>query len=208
MDELTPKLETDEYIVLKGQSEPKGTFIDGNFTNLVYSLFGIFCMTKLCIIKFCGITFFSKVISLIFFICIYALYVFILHRICLKSDKYQYYWITNKNFYYKNHYSSSRLHTDNIQKIRLSDIYECKSSSRFFDLLFHSKSLTIKYNTAHSPADVKFDDQCEQLLKNPQMQKLLNNAIKSAGYMKVEIRHLEDCESVIAAINAKGELPL
>ena len=40
------------------------------------------------------------------------------------------------------------------------------------------------------------------------MQKLLNNAIKSAGYMKVEIRHLEDCESVIAAINAKGELPL
>ena len=130
------------------------------------------------------------------------MYVFILHRICLKSGKYQYYWITNKNFYYKNHYSSSRLHTDNIQKIRLSDIYECKSSSRFFDLLFHSKSLTIKYNTAHSPADVKFDDQCEQLLKNPQMQKLLNNAIKSAWYMKVEIRHLEDYESVIKTINA------
>ena len=46
MNELTPKLEVDEYIVLKGQSEPKGTFIDGNFTNLVYGFFGIFCMTE------------------------------------------------------------------------------------------------------------------------------------------------------------------
>ena len=106
------------------------------------------------------------------------------------------------NFYYKNSYSSSRLHIDNIEKIRLSDICECKSSIRVFDLLFHSKSLTIKYNTVHSPADVRFDDQCEQFLKNPQMQKLLNNTIKSVGYMKVEIRHLEDCENVIKTINA------
>lgn len=202
MNELTPKLEVDEYIVLKGQSEPKGTFIDGNFTNLVYSLFGIFCMTNLCVIKLCGMTFSSEVISFILFVCLYALYIFILHKICLKSGKYQYYWITNKNFYYKNSYSSSRLHIDNIEKIRLSDICECKSSSRVFDLLFHSKSLTIKYNTVHSPADVRFDDQCEQLLKNPQMQKLLNNTIKYAGYMKVEIRHLKDYDNIVATINA------
>lgn len=202
MNELTPNLESDEYIVLKGQSESKSSFIDGNFTNLVYSLFGIFCMTKLCIIKLYGMTFSSEVISLILFVCIYALYIFILYKICLKSGKYQYYWITNKNIYYKNIYSSSRLHTDNIQKIRLSDIYECKSSSRFFDLLFHSKSLTIKYNTVHSTADVKFDDRCEQLLNNSQIQKLLNNAIKSTRYMEVEIRHLEDCENVVATINA------
>lgn len=202
MNELTPKLEADEYIVLKGQSEPKGTFIDGNFTNLVYSLFGIFCMTNLCVIKLCGMTFSSEVISFILFVCLYALYIFILHKICLKSGKYQYYWITNKNFYYKNSYSSSRLHIDNIEKIRLSDICECKSSSRVFDLLFHSKSLTIKYNTIHSPTDVKFDDQCEQLLKNPQMQKLLNNTIKYAGYMKVEIRHLKDYDNIVATINA------
>lgn len=161
MNELTPKLEVDEYIVLKGQSEPKGTFIDGNFTNLVYGFFGIFCMTELCVIKISGMTFSSEVISFILFVCLYALYIFILHKICLKSGKYQYYWITNKNFYYKNSYSSSRLHIDNIEKIRLSDICECKSSSRVFDLLFHSKSLTIKYNTVHSPADVKFDNQCE-----------------------------------------------
>ena len=201
MNELTPKLEVDEYIVLKGQSEPKGTFIDGNFTNLVYGLFGIFCMTELCVIKLCGMTFSSEVISFILFVCLYALYIFVLHKICLKSGKYQYYWITNKNFYYKNSYSSSRLHIDNIEKIRLSDICECKSSSRVFDLLFHSKSLTIKYNTVHSPADVKFDNQCEQLLKNPQMQKLLNNTIKSVGCMKVEIRHLKECESVFQTIS-------
>lgn len=202
MNELTPKLEVDEYIVLKGQSETKGTFIDGNFTNLVYGLFGIFCMTELCVIKLCGMTFSSEVISFILFICLYALYIFILHKICLKSGKYQYYWITNKNFYYKNSYSSSRLHIDNIEKIRLSDICECKSSSRVFGLLFHSKSLTIKYNTVHSPADVKFNDQCEQLLKNPQMQKLLNNTIKSVDCMKVEIRHLKDYDNIVATINA------
>ena len=189
MNELTPKLEVDdEYIVLKGQSEPKGTFIDGNFTNLVYGLFGM--------------TFSSEVISFILFVCLYALYIFVLHKICLKSGKYQYYWITNKNFYYKNSYSSSRLHIDNIEKIRLSDIYECKSSIRVFDLLFHSKSLTIKYNTVHSPTDVKFDDQCEQLLKNPKMQKLLNNTIKSVGCMKVEIRHLKDYDNIVTTINA------
>lgn len=203
MNELTPKLEVDdEYIVLKGQSEPKGTFIDGNFTNLVYGLFGIFCMTELCVIKLCGMTFSSEVISFILFVCLYALYIFVLHKICLKSGKYQYYWITNKNFYYKNSYSSSRLHIDNIEKIRLSDIYECKSSIRVFDLLFHSKSLTIKYNTVHSPTDVKFDDQCEQLLKNPKMQKLLNNTIKSVGCMKVEIRHLKDYDNIVTTINA------
>ena len=203
MNELTPKLEVDdEYIVLKGQSEPKGTFIDGNFTNLVYGLFGIFCMTELCVIKLCGKTFSSEVISFILFVCLYALYIFVLHKICLKSGKYQYYWITNKNFYYKNSYSSSRLHIDNIEKIRLSDIYECKSSIRVFDLLFHSKSLTIKYNTVHSPTDVKFDDQCEQLLKNPKMQKLLNNTIKSVGCMKVEIRHLKDYDNIVTTINA------
>lgn len=202
MNELTPNLEADEYIILKGQSEQKGTFIDGNFTNLVYSLFGIFCMTNLCVIKLCGMTFSSEVISFILFVCLYALYIFILHKICLKSGKYQYYWITNKNFYYKNSYSSSRLHIDNIEKIRLSDIFECKSSSRVFDLLFHSKSLTIKYNTVHSPTDVKFDDQCEQLLKNPQMQKLLNNTIKSVGCMKVEIRHLKDYDNIVTTINA------
>ena len=188
MNELTPKLEVDEYIVLKGQSEPKGTFIDGNFTNLVYGLFGIFCMTELCVIKLCGMTFSSEVISFILFVCLYALYIFVLHKICLKSGKYQYYWITNKNFYY--------------EKIRLSDIYECKSSIRVFDLLFHSKSLTIKYNTVHSPTDVKFDDQCEQLLKNPKMQKLLNNTIKSVGCMKVEIRHLKDYDNIVTTINA------
>lgn len=181
MNELTPKLEVDEYIVLKGQSETKGTFIDGNFTNLVYGLFGIFCMTELCVIKLCGMTFSSEVISFILFVCL---------------------WITNKNFYYKNSYSSSRLHIDNIEKIRLSDICECKSSSRVFDLLFHSKNLTIKYNTVHSPADVKFNDQCEQLLKNPQMQKLLNNTIKSVDCMKVEIRHLKDYDNIVATINA------
>ena len=203
MNELTPKLEVDdEYIVLKGQSEPKGTFIDGNFTNLVYGLFGIFCMTELCVIKLCGMTFSSEVISFILFVCLYALYIFVLHKICLKSGKYQYYWITNKNFYYKNSYSSSRLHIDNIEKIRLSDIYECKSSIRVFDLLFHSKSLTIKYNTVHSPTDVKFEDQCEQLLKNPKMQKLLNNTIKSVGCMKVEIRHLKDYDNIVTTINA------
>ena len=203
MNELTPKLEVDdEYIVLKGQSEPKGTFIDGNFTNLVYGLFGIFCMTELCVIKLCGMTFSSEVISFILFVCLYALYIFVLHKICLKSGKYQYYWITNKNFYYKNSYSSSRLHIDNIEKIRLSDIYECKSSIRVFDLLFHSKSLTIKYNTVHSPTDVKFDDKCEQLLKNPKMQKLLNNTIKSVGCMKVEIRHLKDYDNIVTTINA------
>ena len=203
MNELTPKLEVDdEYIVLKGQSEPKGTFIDGNFTNLVYGLFGIFCMTELCVIKLCGMTFSSEVISFILFVCLYALYIFVLHKICLKSGKYQYYWITNKNFYYKNSYSCSRLHIDNIEKIRLSDIYECKSSIRVFDLLFHSKSLTIKYNTVHSPTDVKFDDQCEQLLKNPKMQKLLNNTIKSVGCMKVEIRHLKDYDNIVTTINA------
>ena len=91
MNELTPKLEVDEYIALKGQSEPKGTFIDGNFTNLVYSLFGIFCMTNLCVIKLCGMTFSSEVISFILFVCLYALYIFILHKIYLKSGNYQYY---------------------------------------------------------------------------------------------------------------------
>lgn len=159
-------------------------------------------MTELCVIKISGMTFSSEVISFILFVCLYALYIFILHKICLKSGKYQYYWITNKNFYYKNNYSSSRLHIDNIEKIRLSDICECKSSSRVFDLLFHSKSLTIKYNTVHSPTDVKFDDQCEQLLKNPKMQKLLNNTIKSVGCMKVEIRHLKDYDNIVATINA------
>ena len=57
----------------------------------------------------------------------------------------------------------------------------------------------------HSPIDVKFDDQCEQLLKNPKMQKLLNNTIKSVGCMKVEIRHLEDCESIFQTISDMGK---
>lgn len=183
MDELTPKLEADEYIVLKGQSEPKGTFIDGNFTNLVYSLFGIFCMTKLCIIKLCGITFSSEVISLIFFICIYALYVFILHRICLKSDKYQYYWITNKNFYYKNIYSICNSRTfdavfeiTDIQKINLSDIYEFESLYRIGDRDFHLKSLIIKYNSI----DAETGEQ---------------------DIAQLEIRHLEDYENVLQTIS-------
>lgn len=33
------------------------------------------------------------------------------------------------------------------------------------------------------------------------MQKLLNNTIKSVGCMKVEIRHLKDCESVFQTIS-------
>lgn len=32
------------------------------------------------------------------------------------------------------------------------------------------------------------------------MQKLLNNAMKNIGCMKVEIRHLEDCENVLQTI--------
>lgn len=181
MKELTPNLEADEYIVLKGQSESKSSFMENES---LYVLIGLFFFIPLILICFSNANIFAKLIPIILCLGIYILYVMFLYKLYLKSGKYQYYWVTNKNLYYKNVYSICNSRTfdavfevTDIQKINLSDICEFETIYRMGDRDFHLKSLIIKYNTI----DAKTGEQ---------------------DIAQLEIRHLEDYESVIKTINA------
>ena len=92
-----------------------------------------------------------------------------------------------------------------IEKINLSDIYECKSIYRICDRDFHLKSIIIKYNENYVYQSVKFDKRCEDLLQNPKMQEMLNHIIDTklnkTSTVKIEIRHLKEWENIINKIN-------
>lgn len=180
-ENITPTLETDEYVILKGRSEAKCSFMENES---LYVLIGLFFFIPLILICFSNANIFAKLIPIILCLGIYILYVMFLYKLYLKSGKYQYYWVTNKNLYYKNIYSICNSRTfdavfeiTDIQKINLSDIHEFESLYRIGDKDFHLKSLIIKYNTI----DAKTGEQ---------------------DIAQLEIRHLEDYESVIKTINA------
>lgn len=180
MDELTPKLETDEHIVLKGQSESKSSFMENES---LYVLIGLIFFVPLILICFSNANIFAKLIPIILCLGIYILYIMFLYKLYLKSGKYQYYWVTNKNLYYKNIYSICNSRTfdavfeiTDIKKINLSDIYEFESLYRIGDRDFHLKSLIIKYNSI----DAETGEQ---------------------DITQLEIRHLKDYENVLQTIS-------